>query len=127
MAQDRTTARGSVAEFGVTLDHECGIPIYKQIVQGIKRSIIDGRIRAGQRVPSTRELAHVLGVNRLTVLKSFGELVHEGLVETVVGAGTFVIQPESKPEPMCFAPPPDSIANDSMIEKSAVAELLTSG
>lgn len=94
-------------QFKVELDHGSHLPIYKQISEGIRRSILEGRIPCGVRVPSTRELAGILGVNRLTVLKSFGELVNKGLVETIIGAGTFVIHKTESDMPLSFHPPDD--------------------
>jgi GntR family transcriptional regulator/MocR family aminotransferase len=65
-------------------------PLHKQIYDGMRRAILDGLLRPGQRIPSTRELAHDLGVSRLSVLSAFDQLRHEGYIAGRTGAGTFV-------------------------------------
>src|SRR5690606_37542076 len=52
--------------------------------------ILEGRLRPGQRVPSTRVLALGLGVSRLPVLTAYDQLIHEGFLSGRVGSGTFV-------------------------------------
>ena len=72
------------------LDRSSGTPILRQIYQGLRRAILDGRLRPGQRVPSTRALAGELGVSRLPVLCAYDQLLHEGYLEGRTGSGTFV-------------------------------------
>ena len=67
-----------------------GVPLRQQIYEGLRRAILDGLIRPGQRVPSTRELAVDLGVSRLPVLGAYEQLLHEGYLEGRTGSGTFV-------------------------------------
>ncbi|HEV8411064.1 MAG TPA: PLP-dependent aminotransferase family protein, partial [Gemmatimonadaceae bacterium] len=52
--------------------------------------ILDGLLRPGQRVPSTRVLAIELGMSRLPVLTAYEQLLHEGYLEGRVGSGTYV-------------------------------------
>lgn len=65
-------------------------PLYRQIYDGYRRAILEGRLRAGQRIPSTRALARELGISRLPVLTAFEQLLHEGYLEGRPGSGTFV-------------------------------------
>lgn len=65
-------------------------PLYRQIYDGYRAAILEGRLRPGQRVPSTRVLARELGVSRLPVLNAFEQLLHEGYLEGRVGSGTYV-------------------------------------
>jgi GntR family transcriptional regulator / MocR family aminotransferase len=74
----------------VRVERGSDVPIYRQVYEGLRRAIIDGLLRAGQRVPSTRELATDLGVSRLSVLTAFDQLRHEGYLSGHVGSGTFV-------------------------------------
>ncbi len=76
--------------FHLPLDRSSGTPILRQIYEGLRRAILDGRIRPGQRVPSTRALAADLGVSRLPVLCAYDQLLHEGYLEGRIGSGTFV-------------------------------------
>lgn len=74
----------------IPLDRNAGIPLHRQIYEGLRRAILDGLVRPGQRVPSTRVLALELEVSRLPVLTAYEQLLHEGYLEGRVGAGTFV-------------------------------------
>ena len=72
------------------IDRLSGVPIHRQISEGVRRAILEGLLRPGQRVPSTRALAAGLGVSRLPVLAAYDQLLHERYLEGRVGAGTFV-------------------------------------
>ena len=72
------------------LDRSSGTPIHRQIYEGIRRAILDGLLRPGQQVPSTRALAVDLGVSRLPVLTAYDQLLHEGYLDGRAGSGTFV-------------------------------------
>jgi 2-aminoadipate transaminase len=65
-------------------------PLYRQLYDSIKRSIVSGRILKGERLPANRELAGSLGVNRQTITSAFELLESEGLIKCYVGKGTFV-------------------------------------
>lgn len=65
-------------------------PLYRQIYDGYRAAILEGRLRAGQRIPSTRALALELGISRLPVLTAFEQLLHEGYLEGRSGSGTYV-------------------------------------
>ncbi len=74
----------------IQLASASGVPIYRQIVDQITWQVAGGRLRAGERLPSVRELAHQLPVNQNTVLKAYELLEREGLIERRQGDGTFV-------------------------------------
>jgi GntR family transcriptional regulator / MocR family aminotransferase len=63
-----------------------GAEIYRQL----RRAIVDGRLRPGERLPPTRELARGLSVSRTTATVAYDRLAGEGFVASRVGAGTFV-------------------------------------
>ncbi len=67
-----------------------GAPLHRQIYDGLRRAILDGLLRPGQRVPATRVLAVELEVSRLPVLSAYEQLLHEGYLQGRVGSGTFV-------------------------------------
>ena len=56
----------------------------------LRAAILDGRLKPGSRMPSTRGLAKQYALSRGTVASAFEQLKNEGYVETTVGAGTFV-------------------------------------
>jgi GntR family transcriptional regulator len=66
------------------------LPIYRQIVRQVTDAIAGGRLAAGERLPSHRELAEQLVIAPLTVKKAYDDLEREGLIETQRGRGTFV-------------------------------------
>lgn len=72
------------------IDRSSGVPIHRQIYEGFRRAILDGLLRPGQRVPSTRALALDLTVSRLPVLTAYDHLLHEGYLDGRIGSGTFV-------------------------------------
>lgn len=74
----------------IRLDPNNGIPLGLQIVRGIRLAIANGKLAAGEQLPSARDLAAQLQVNFHTVRKAFGELQAEGLLEFQRGRGTFV-------------------------------------
>jgi GntR family transcriptional regulator/MocR family aminotransferase len=61
-----------------------------EIYRQLRQAILDGRLRAGERLPPTRELAERLSVSRTTVTVAYDRLSASGFVTTRVGAGTFV-------------------------------------
>ncbi|HMI87542.1 MAG TPA: PLP-dependent aminotransferase family protein [Polyangiaceae bacterium] len=79
-----------VWDFNRKLDKRAGTPLFLQLVALICSEIADGRLEAGARLPSSRQLARLLGVNRNTVLSAYGELVAEGWVTTRPAGGTYV-------------------------------------
>jgi GntR family transcriptional regulator/MocR family aminotransferase len=84
----KRSSRDSIIPFAAI---EAGArPLYAQIYDGYRAAILEGRLRAGQRIPSTRALARELGISRLPVLTAFEQLLHEGYLEGRTGSGTFV-------------------------------------
>ncbi len=74
----------------ITVDRKAPKALHRQIYDSYRTSIVDGRLRPGQRIPSTRMLASELGVSRLPVLNAYSQLLAEGYFESRVGAGTVV-------------------------------------
>src|SRR5689334_24885690 len=72
------------------LDRGSHIPIYLQIKESLECLIAQGTLRPGERLPSTRQLATELGINRMTVDAAFSQLEADGLITSHVGRGTFV-------------------------------------
>ncbi len=72
------------------LDRDGSEPLYQQISTHLADLIARGQLGPGARLPSTRELAGSLGVNRNTVVAAYGELEARGLVSSHVGRGTAV-------------------------------------
>lgn len=73
----------------VALDRDAG-PLGIQLQDQLRAAIRDRRLGAGERLPSTRRLAELLGVSRGTVVEVYEQLLAEGYVESTVGSGTRV-------------------------------------
>lgn len=67
-----------------------GTDLFQWLYDELRSAILDGRLKRGMRVPSTRELARHYGVSRGTVVTAFEQLHSEGYLEGKVGAGTYV-------------------------------------
>jgi len=65
-------------------------PLYQQITDQIKAQIMDGTLRAGEELPSIRQLARELLTSVITVKRAYDELEKEGYIYTKQGLGTFV-------------------------------------
>ncbi len=65
-------------------------PIYIQLVERLRKEIVSGKLKAGERLPSVRELALTTRVNPNTMQKALVELENEGLVYTERTNGKFV-------------------------------------
>jgi GntR family transcriptional regulator / MocR family aminotransferase len=74
----------------IPIDRATRTPLHVQIYDGVRRAILAGSLRAGQRIPSTRTLASELRLSRLPVLTAYEQLLHEGYLEGRAGSGTFV-------------------------------------
>ncbi|HEU4727612.1 MAG TPA: PLP-dependent aminotransferase family protein [Kofleriaceae bacterium] len=79
------------------------------VYQQLREAILDGRLRGGDALPATRELARRLAVSRNTVIHAYQRLIADGFLEGRVGAGTFVtsapaLQRRSAPAGTALAP-----------------------
>lgn len=66
------------------------IPIYQQLVDGVREAIARGVLVPGERIPTVRELATQLSINPNTIAKAYQKLEMEGVIETMGSRGTFV-------------------------------------
>jgi GntR family transcriptional regulator/MocR family aminotransferase len=67
-------------------DHKISVQLY----MALRDIILSGGLTGGERLPATRTLASELGVSRTTALEAVDRLISEGLLESRIGAGTFV-------------------------------------
>lgn len=72
------------------LEFHSGIPVYKQIIHHVQTAVADGRLSAGDQVPTIRALHEKLGVNPNTIAKAYRELQHLGVLAAEQGSGCFV-------------------------------------
>ena len=74
----------------LVISNASNLPIYEQIVEGIKRHISSGELREGDMLPSIRALAKDLRISVITTKRAYEELEREGFIYTVAGKGCFV-------------------------------------
>ena len=74
----------------IALHRDSEKPLHRQIYDAFRAMILEGRLQAGQQVPSTRVLADELGISRIPVLDAYAQLLAEGYIDSRSGAGTFV-------------------------------------
>jgi GntR family transcriptional regulator/MocR family aminotransferase len=112
------------ADLFLNLDRTESAPegLTRQIYAQLRAAILDGRLRAGDRLPPTRALARELGVARLTVATAFDWLRAEGYVYGRVGAGTFVAAAFDQYAPEPVAPPHKESRHGSPVTELADAD-----
>lgn len=74
----------------IKIDARSSTPLYEQIEIEIKELILNGGIKPGEKLPSIRELSSIVTINPNTVRKAYNELEREGIIETLIGRGTFI-------------------------------------
>lgn len=74
----------------ISIKKQPGKTLNAQLYEQLKSGIYQGMLRAGDRLPSSREMGTELGISRNSVLQVFEQLTMEGFFETKTGAGTFV-------------------------------------
>jgi GntR family transcriptional regulator / MocR family aminotransferase len=99
-----TTSR---ADLPVIVDRSAAASLATQISEQFRAAVTAGVLGAGDRLPSTRDLAAVLGVSRTVVTTAYARLFAEGWLEGRHGSGTYVadVAPEQLPPPDQHLPP----------------------
>jgi GntR family transcriptional regulator len=85
------------------IDGGSGVPVYRQLVEQVRREVMLGRMDPGDQLPTLKEVVEALAINPNTVAKAYSELEHEGLVVRRQGVGTFIA---SAPPARSLAAPP---------------------
>lgn len=71
------------------LDHDRGVPVYRQIYEAVVQSLASGVLGASQRLPTIHDLARQLSINPNTVVRAYKELERDGHIVSQRGRGTF--------------------------------------
>ena len=74
----------------VAVDRRLTTPLYRQLYNGYRDAILLGRLKPGQRLPSTRAVAQELRISRIAAVQAFAQLLAEGYLVSRRGAGSFV-------------------------------------
>jgi len=75
----------------IPIDPAGELPMFRQVEEFLRKSILSGALAPETRLPATRRLAQDLGVNRITVQNAYAELEADGLIFTRTGSGTYVL------------------------------------
>jgi len=74
----------------IDIDVHGGVPIYRQVIEQVRRLILTGQMAEGEQLESVANLSSRVKVNPMTISKAYGFLVQDGLVERRRGVGLFV-------------------------------------
>ena len=77
------------------IDNASDRPVYRQIMDQIKRDIALGRLIKNEKLPTVRQLAGQIALNPNTIAKAYRQLEQEGIIVTKAGAGAFVANLDS--------------------------------
>ena len=79
------------------LANKGNMPLHRQLYEALRRAMLDGKLEAGERLPSSRELTADLNLSRNTVVSALNQLGVEGYLVSRVGSGTYVTDNLPKP------------------------------
>ncbi len=85
-----TTFEAAGEDVDIIISNSSGKPIYEQITDQIKNSIITGSLLPGASLPSMRLLAKELHISVITTKRAYEDLERDGFIETVPGKGSFI-------------------------------------
>ena len=76
----------------IIINNSSMIPIYEQILEQIKKQIINGTLKTHDPLPSVRSLSKDLKISALTVKKAYDHLEESGFIVTIHGKGSYVAE-----------------------------------
>jgi GntR family transcriptional regulator len=82
--------KDEITEFIYRVQPSSGVPIYRQIIEQVKRLVASGRLEPGAELPSVRKTASFLEVNPMTISKAYSLLEAEGITRRLVGKGMII-------------------------------------
>ncbi|HEX4029461.1 MAG TPA: GntR family transcriptional regulator [Terracidiphilus sp.] len=83
--------------FAFRLDGHSGVPVYRQLIDQVQGAIAMGSLRAGDQLPTVRQVAVELEINPNTVLRAYREMEIRGILDTQQGTGTFIAERQTGP------------------------------
>lgn len=78
--------------FRFQLDMASGVPVYRQLIDQVFVALSSNSLRAGDQLPTVRQVAVDLSINPNTVVRAYKELEIRGILQTQQGMGTFITQ-----------------------------------
>jgi GntR family transcriptional regulator / MocR family aminotransferase len=104
----------------ISINPAAPVPLYRQLYDEFRSAILAGRLKAGNKLPPTRELANELGISRNTVMAAYDQLLSEGYAEGHVGSGTWVTS--TLPEEMLQSRPIPARATSGSPQRKAISK-----
>jgi GntR family transcriptional regulator / MocR family aminotransferase len=122
----------STFQIPLKIETNCGRLLHEQISEQIRSLIVNGRLRPGSYIPSSRQLAEQLAVSRNTVLLAFNRLMSDGYIEAAKGSHTFVSQAYAKllptrDEVRGFVPAAKSVRRPPVLFRGEAQQLVRLG
>ena len=117
----------SLNSLALDIERRADAPLHRQLYDRLVGEIASGSIKPGEKLPSTRDFARLLGVSRNTILLAFDHMTSEGFLQPMTGSGTYVARelPEQMPEKAAARINPAIKAagdlNRSFVRPSAIA------
>jgi GntR family transcriptional regulator len=90
----KRTGNVEEAGFAFRLDAHSGVPVYRQLIDQVQAAMATGTLRAGDQLPTVRQVAVDLSINPNTVLRAYREMEIRGTLDTQQGTGTFLAEKE---------------------------------
>ncbi|CAM3413748.1 PLP-dependent aminotransferase family protein [Brevibacillus invocatus] len=105
----------------LTIDRDSPLPLIRQLYTQLRSKILQGELKAGQKLPSTRQAARELCISRNVVIEAFDQLLAEGYIESKQGSGFYVVpdmylEQQARQEEAWLIPENDLPAAPSLID-----------
>ena len=82
----------------ISVSDRADLPLYKQITEQVKQMVANYQLKAGERMPTVRDLAQTLRINPATVARAYQELEQEGILGASRRRGTIVMGESESPQ-----------------------------
>ncbi len=104
----------------LSVDRTVRTPISAQLASALREMILSGKLKPGERLPSSRTLARDHAISRTTAISVYEQLAAEGLIRSSIGAGAYVTDTLRDGRPAAIAPAP---LGDEMRSPPRLAQL----
>src|ERR1700735_3843658 len=91
----KQTSVTATADFAFRLDGRSGVPVFRQLIDQVLGAIATGTLRAGDQLPTVRQVAVDLAINPNTVMRAYREMEIRGILDTQQGTGTFIAEQQA--------------------------------
>src|ERR1700733_145344 len=88
----KNRTRSADGMFSFQLNAHSGVPVYRQLIDQVQGALAAGRLKAGDQLPTIRQVAVDLAINPNPVPRAYREMEIRGLLETQQGPGTFIAE-----------------------------------